>query len=121
MDFGIILLKEPNLMSKPETKLQIPLSKKLKKDLDKKCESMGFYSSNDVVRFMIQNFVDGQWGINMNLPGSHQFIDQEYVEELTGEAEESLGRSLEDVKHGRVYTLDPTDPKSLARLLSDDE
>ncbi len=108
-------------MSKSETKLQIPLTKKLKKDLDKRCESLGFYSSNDVVRFMIQNFVDGHWNINMNLSASHQFTDQEYVEQLSGEAEESLGRALEDFKHGRTYKLDPTDPESLARLLSDDE
>ncbi len=109
-------------MSKSETKLQIPLSKKLKKDLDKKCESMGFYSSNDVVRFMIQNFVSGQWGINMNQPGAYQFTDQEYVEELTGEAEESFGRALEDVKHGRTYKLDMNKPnarKSLEKLLED--
>lgn len=109
-------------MSKSETKLQIPLSKKLKKDLDKKCEDMGFYSSNDVVRFMIQNFVSGQWQINMNLPGSHQFMDQEYVEELSEEAEESLGRALEDIKAGRTYKLDLNGPnarKSLEKLLED--
>lgn len=109
-------------MSKPETKLQIPLSKKLKKDLDKKCESLGFYSSNDVVRFMIQRFVDGQWGISMDLSVTQQFTDQEYVEELTGEAEESFGRALEDVKHGRTYKLDMNGPnarKSLEKLLED--
>ncbi len=109
-------------MVKPDTKLQIPLTKKFKRDFDKKCEAMGFYSSNDVVRFLMQNFISGQIGVVTNSYHVNNFVDQEYVEQLTGEAEESFGRALEDVKHGRTYKLDMNKPnarKSLEKLLED--
>ncbi len=68
--------------NKNQTKLQIPISKKTKKDLEKKCEELGFYSANDVIRFMIQNFISGKLNLEfMTGSQSSNEFETSYSEE----------------------------------------
>jgi len=85
---------------KNESKLQIPIPDKLKKNLVKKSESMGFSSVNELVRVVLQNFVQSDTLLKF-MPQA-----EEKTLYLDVEAEKRLSESLENYKAGRYTSID---------------
>jgi len=96
-----------------DSKLQIPINQKLKSALKKKAEALGFSSSNEIVRVLVQNFVNG----NINLA----FISnskEESIPLLDSETEKNIAKNLEEIKRGDFDILNfNKDPDCLKNLL----
>lgn len=96
-----------------DSKLQIPINQKLKSALKKKAEALGFSSSNEIVRVLVQNFVNG----NINLA----FISnpkEESIPLLDLETEKNIAKSLDEIKRGDFDILDfNKNPDCLKNLL----
>ncbi|MBT6843036.1 MAG: hypothetical protein HOA17_04460 [Candidatus Melainabacteria bacterium] len=86
-------------MAKNE-RIQIPISLEKKLKLEARSEQLGFDSSTDVVRFLINNFLNDRINIS---------IDTEYVEIASPELEKNIREAMEEVKQGQTISLDPSD------------
>ena len=98
---------------KKETKLQIPISIKFKKALEKRSEELGFSSANELVRVITHTFISGNLALGIMNPSK-----PEYIEILDEATEKRLGKSLADYKAGRYTTIDPSVPGELDRWIN---
>lgn len=99
---------------KKETKLQIPMSIKLKKSLEKKSEEAGFSSANELMRLMAHNFVQGN--LTLEFMNTRQ-PKSEYIEMLDEETERRVAESLDDYRAGRYETIDMSKPNAMKNWL----
>lgn len=81
-------------------RLQVPLSEDKKKMLETKSEDVGFASSTDAVRFLINNFLNGSINIDIS-SGSSEKLDKETELEVL--------QSLVDKAKGKVKAFNPHD------------
>lgn len=95
-----------------KTKLQIPMSTKLKKSLEQKSEDLGFSSANELMRVMAHNIVQGK--INLEFLGVKEYIPM--IDEAT---EKRLAESLADYEAGRYETIDMSKPNAMKNWLND--
>jgi len=101
-----------NLMVQ-DSKLQIPVNQKLKSALKKKADALGFSSSNEIVRVLIQNFVNGNIQLAFTTNPKEEFIPL-----LDLETEKNIAQSLKEIKNGDFDVLDfKKDPDALKKLL----
>lgn len=84
-----------------QTRLQIPVSKKMKKNLQKRAEELGFSSPNEIARFLLQSFLGGKINIGLVYPPR-----EEKVETLNEETIARIGKSLKEHEQGDYYELD---------------
>ena len=99
-----------------DTRIQIPISSEKKRHLELKAESAGFDSVTDVVRFLINNFL--QENINISLNSKMPSIN------LSNEEQDELLKSLEDKKQGKVKVFNPKSAsfhKSLIDFAEEDD
>lgn len=81
---------------KNDDRLQIPINKKLKKDLQKKCESIGFSSFNEAIRVILHNFT---YSNNPLLNDHNQEIYiNPYVEQADKKTEKAIAEAYKDFK-----------------------
>ncbi|NQY80121.1 MAG: hypothetical protein HRT47_07395 [Candidatus Caenarcaniphilales bacterium] len=94
-----------------DSKLQIPVNQKLKTALKKKADQLGFSSSNEVVRVLIQNFVNGNIDI--------QFTSSKPNTNLIDlETEKSIVNSLKEIKEGQFDVINfDEDEMALEKIL----
>jgi len=94
-----------------DTKLQIPISKKIKAALMKKAEKSGFTSVNEVVRVLIYNYIYGSSELAMvdRQEAAIEFLDEETDKRIT--------KALEDYECGDYDTLDYSKDKHALRTL----
>jgi hypothetical protein len=96
-----------------DSKLQIPVNQKLKSALKKKADALGFSSSNEVVRVLIQNFMNGNIQLAFTTNPKEEFIPL-----LDLETEKNIAQSLREMKNGDFDVLDfRKDPDALKKLL----
>ncbi len=80
-------------------RLQVPISAKIKKALEKKAEDEGFSSANDLVRLMIHRFLLGDFNFQMvQSSKSYPMLDLE--------TEKRLYQSLQEIKNGDYDLID---------------
>ncbi len=95
-----------------DTKIQVPITQKLKKGLKDKAEKLGFSSVNEAVRLLLQNFVNGNITIQFVQPST------ELVDMAT---EKRIEKSLKEIEDGEFDLLDfAKDPEALKKILSKD-
>lgn len=82
-----------------DTRIQIPISSKKKELLELKVEKLGFDSVTDAVRFLINNFLQGNINVSLNSNISSFSLSREQEQEIL--------ESLKDKKHGRVKVFNP--------------
>ncbi len=80
-------------------RLQVPISAKTKKALEKKAEDEGFSSANDLVRLMIHKFLMGDFNFQI-VPNSKQYPM------LDLESEKRIYQSLQEIKNGDYDLID---------------
>ncbi|MBT6842593.1 MAG: hypothetical protein HOA17_02195 [Candidatus Melainabacteria bacterium] len=95
-----------------KTKLQIPMSIKLKKSLEQKSEDLGFSSANELMRVIAHHFVKGN--ISLEFAGIKEYAPM--IDEAT---EKRLAESLADYKAGRYETIDMSKPNAIKNWLND--
>ncbi len=87
-----------------DTKLQVPISQKLKKTLEKRSLELGFSSVNETVRVLLQNFAKGDINIGIIQKNiQYPMIDIE--------SEKRMAESYEDYKKGRYTKVNKTNLK----------
>jgi len=87
-------------MSK-EAKLQIPISTKLKSDLESKADEIGLSSVNELARLILTYFINS----NLNISFS-SLLKDEYYEIADEELEKAIKEGIEEHKQGKTRTLD---------------
>ncbi len=88
-------------------RLQVPISKDKKEALDLMSEQLGFGSTTDTVRFLINNLINGSIDISINNVPVGYFNEETKKEVL---------ESRKDVAAGKVVELDPGDKDFFEKL-----
>lgn len=114
---GIIILHWGVAMARQE-KIQVPLSSELKQGLKAKANDLGFSSSNEAVRLLIHNFVQGNITMHMHSNQPTYKMQLGPTEILDANTEIRLGKALEEYKNGEYITLDMNEPGAIDRLLN---
>lgn len=94
-------------MAKKDSRLQIPISSEKKSLLDVKSEELGFSSSTDAVRFLINNFLKGSINVSINSG----------IKTLDKQTEKDILESIKEIEQGKVLELDPRDANFHKKLL----
>ncbi|MFM7457035.1 MAG: hypothetical protein ACKO3R_00020 [bacterium] len=117
---ALMQVAKPAVMRKKvndkDTRIQIPISSEKKRHLELKAENAGFDSVTDVVRFLINNFL--QENIKISLNSKMPSIS------LSNEEQNELLKSLEDKKQGKVKVFNPKSAsfhKSLIDFAEEDD
>jgi len=87
------------------TKLQIPISQKLKKTLEKRSSELGFSSVNETVRVLLQNFAVGNINIGITQGSTHYPL-------INLETEKRISESYDDIKKGHYTKINKTTLKN---------
>lgn len=98
-------------MAEKEFRLQTPITIETKKDLDKRASEIGL-SANDVVRLLVNSFVNRHINI-----GVTQVDKQEEIEKLDSKTEARLKESMEAYEKGDYEVVDPFDRDALRKVL----
>ena len=92
-------------------RLQVPITNKIKKSLEKKAEEEGFSSPNDMVRLLIHKFLSGEF--------SFEIVSRNNLQ-LSHETELRLAKSIAEINNGDYDLIDfNNNPKSLKSLYKD--
>ncbi len=92
-----------------ETKLQIPITNKFKTALSKKADEFGLSSANEVARFVLHHFINGNYSVA--LVDSHLAA----IPMLDEETEKRVHESMEAYKRGEYDILDYNKDKNALR------
>ncbi len=97
-----------------DTKLQVPISNKMKSMLQKRSEKEGFSSVNEYVRVILHKVI--QRDLDFDLIDSHKAA----IEVLDDETEKRVAESIEAYKRGEYDTIDSNiDPHAIDKYLDE--
>ncbi len=97
-----------------DTKLQVPISSKMKSMLQKRSEKEGFSSVNEYVRVILHKVI--QRDLDFDLIDSHKAA----IEVLDDETEKRVAESIEAYKRGEYDTIDSNiDPHAIDKYLDE--
>ncbi len=82
-------------------RLQIPITTKTKKALEKKAEDEGFSSANDMVRLLIHKFISGDFIFQIA-----QNSTQPQYPMVDIETEKRIAQSIKEIKNGEYDLID---------------
>lgn len=81
-------------------RLQIPITSKTKKALEKKAEDEGFSSANDMVRLLIHKFIAGDFVFQIAQNSNQQYPMVDI------ETEKRIAQSIKEIQNGEYDLLD---------------
>jgi hypothetical protein len=98
-------------MQNGQAKLQIPISLKLKKELEKKSDELGFSSVNEMARVFLHNLIKGKFFL--------QFAssDDQKIPMLNEESEKRILQSYKDFANGDYEVIDSSKPNAVKNWL----
>ena len=107
---------------KNDDRLQLPISKKLKKDLKKKFESCGFSSMNEGLRVFLHSLVysSNNTAQIFNANNNQEVYIDPYVETVDEATEKAIGEAYEAHKRGESTLIDMDKKDWFEKLLGED-
>lgn len=106
---------------KNDDRLQLPISKKLKKDLQKKFEHYGFSSFNEAIRVFLHNLAYSNQSpmlSMMNDDANEIYIDP-YVEIADEKTEKAIAEAYASHKRGESIKVDLNDKDWFEKLVGE--
>ncbi len=91
-----------------QKKLQVPITDKLKSDLKKRSEALGFSSVNEAVRVVLHNFASGQITL--------QLMQSSEIPMVDSKTDKDIEESIIEFDKGDYEVLNPFDFKSVKKL-----